>query len=522
MSSKAKKEDTTTALDGASAEITKSDGLARTVKVAVEGGAFLEAIHAYIQEQAKTYKAPGFRPGKVPMPQLRQRFLGAAYHEVPGRLVQKYVNLYLLQSGLQPLGRPVYDVGAIPTPDKPEATFDFSVSFVLRPECPEVSYDKLAVEEADIQVADADIKEILAEWVKNQTAVEPIKEKRGAAVGDELVVDVQVVPPKGEPNNMTDVTLNMSIESMGQELLAHFVGKKVGDLVETKTQMPAKMDDKKLSGKKLPTRYTLKAIQKRVPLENEKQLPAALGLESLDDVKDKAKEILERRGKELAFLWTKRQVLDFLADSIALDTPQELRDKEFKGLWAQAMKEAGIKDVSANSGAADAAEAQDGTEDTANDATDEQKPANKTAAKKSGASGDDKERAKAFKDTFDRTEADLKAFFEKVAERRVRLGFVLSQLGKQLKITVTEAELRQLMMDEMARHPGYEKQIVQFYKNNPSAVESLQAPYFENKVIHTLMEKKGFAKTSKVSLKDLEARLEDEESVTAAKTPSKK
>lgn len=456
-----------------------SEGLRRKIQFSPKKEDVDAALTAFLKEKARVHKAPGFRAGKVPFEMVRKQFLPEALDYAINTLVKKETDAFLKDKKETPLQRPVYNLTSKPTVEAPEKALVFDITYECIPQLPAVSYDALSLTKVIADIQEGDIKELVDEWVKQNVKVVPLTEQRASQQGDVLVVNVEVSPPQAEPHKMDALSFFLDEKELGPDLFKSLLNVKKGDVVSRKTFIPKDHSDKAVAGKKLPTTYEIVDIKKRVPLEGAKDLPELLGLKNEEDVKSKAKDILGQKAKELEFLWLKRQVLDYFASQYDFDLPQSLVDAEFNKLWEEASRDIeGALLSKANT---------------------------KEAAKPSAAG-----REAAFKEAFDKTEEDTKAFLKEVAERRVKLGFVLSEMGKKLSVSISDDEMRDLLIAEMHRYKGQEKQVAAFYQRSPEALAALKAPLFEKKVVEALLQQKPPVHEKKLSLKEIEERLEDQ------------
>jgi trigger factor len=477
-----KKEDATkTAPKKEAVKELKRDGLAVTLEFTLPTDMFSAAMMGFVQHKGKGRRVPGFRPGHVPFEKLYKMFAHEAIQRVPNMLAKQTSERHLKENSTAVVGRPTYEVTSLPTADKPEDAFVFTLTYQQKPEIVKPSFDALTLEEVEVEVKKDDLDELLKNWMAEGKKTVALKKERPAKQGDVVFVDMTSHIAGEEPRKLEGIEFVLDAQNLGTDLVKKFEGAKVGATIEAKVAIPKSAGDKKMAGKKIPTTYVLRELREFVPLTDLKDLPKALGLKTSEEVEKKAREVLDARGKELAFLWTKRQVFDFLAKGKAFELPKDMLEAEHNKLMAAALQEANLT--------AELTE------------------------------GDKKDKGKArearFKEVFEKTEAQVKTFLKDVAARRVRLGFLLTSLGQELNVQVTEDELKNLMMQEMARHRGREQEVVNFYRKNPQALESLKAPFFEDKTVRALVAKCKTKAGGKISFRDLEARLEKEDNVMA-------
>jgi trigger factor len=229
------------------------------------------------------------------------------------------------------------------------------------------------------------------------------------------------------------------------------IGAKKGTTVQVNVTFPADYGRESLAGKDAVFDVTVKEIKHRILPELNDELAQSLGMESVDALKQRARDTMQEQYTRTARLHMKRQLLDQLADSHSFAVPEGMVDAEFGGIWKQ---------------------------------VEEAKKAGQLEAEDAAKSDD-----------------DLRTEYRKIAERRVRLGLLLSDIGQKNAITVTPEDFSQAVMDEARRYPGQEKAVVEYYQRNPQALESFRAPLFEEEVVDYVI--------SKANVKDLPVTAEE-------------
>lgn len=457
--------------EGVSVRELESKGLQRKLELTAPKGAFEHSFRAFVEGKGKTYKMAGFRPGKVPFDLLFERFKAEATTHALSEVVDHAVEDCLRNLKVKLASKPRYEVVSSPTAENLAKPFVFTIIFECAPDVKATGLETIKLTKAVVGVADKEVDSLLGEWKGIYKKPASLKKARASKEGDVLEVNIEVTPKGKEPHRMDGVHLRLTAEELGDELLQDLIDVKAGDQVTRKTKIPKRDPDKSLAGKKVPTCYTVLAVKELAPLEKEDELPSAMGLKTLDEVKDRAKKQLTERADSLSYLWLKRQILDNLARLHTEEMPESLVKAEYKKLWSEALREAGLKDGEKAS----------------------------------------QERDETFKKFFDKTEKEVRAFFEKVAMRRVRLGFVLNALAAEWSVSVTEEETRNLLYKEMSRHRGQEEQVLSYFRKNPGAVEGLKAPFLEDKIVKAIIEKYPPKAEEKMTMVDVEKKLEQEE-----------
>jgi trigger factor len=249
----------------------------------------------------------------------------------------------------------------------------------------------------------------------------------------------------------------------------------------------------------------VKEVRARLPIVLDDELGKAVGLESLAELREEVQQQLRRDYDAASRLRLKRVLLDKLAAAYDFPVPPGMVDLEFDSIWrrheAEQQSETGAEPEGAASEGAQWSEPT--IEAGSNSATIEAEPDSATigaeaassagerlGADAAGAAGSPANAPLAAGAASDggESEEDLKADYRRIAERRVRLGLLLAEVGRNNNITVTQDELNQAVSREARRHPGYERQVLDFYRQNPEAVVNLRAPIFEDKVIDFIVE----------------------------------
>jgi trigger factor len=245
------------------------------------------------------------------------------------------------------------------------------------------------------------------------------------------------------------------------------VGVKAGDEKQVKVTFPEDYGAEHLAGKEAIFDVTVKEVASAGEIVIDDELATKLGVESAERLREVVREQIESQYGSVTRQKVKRQLLDALDEEYKIDTPSKLVDAEFNNIW--------------------------------NQITNDLEQAGKT-----------------FEDE-DTTEDEAREEYMRLAERRVRLGLVLSEIGEQADIQVSEQELQQAVMNHVRQYPGQEQQVFDFFKNNPDAVANLRAPIFEEKTVDHLLEQVSV--TDKTVSKE-ELMAEDEEEAEAK--PAKK
>lgn len=432
---------------------TSAEGLKREYRIVVPSGDLESEIDRRLGEISKTIRLPGFRPGKVPMGLLKTRFGNAVRGEVLESQVQASSAEAMQQNNLRPALPPRVEIVSADE----GSDLEYKISVEVLPELPELKFDDLGLEKlvADIPKEDVDkALDRMAEQYRKSEVVE-----REAAKGDLVGIsfvgkidDVEFPGGKGD---------NISLELGAGQFIPGFedqlIGTKGGDDREVKVTFPADYGVPDLAGKDAVFDVKVNEVRERAPAVVDDKLAEEVGLENLAELRDEIEGRMRRDYDGVARQRLKRELLDKLAERYTFEVPPGMVEMEFATIMQQyeAEKEA-------------------------------QKARAEQAATEGAKDGDSPAETAAETETDD--EEKTKAEFRQIAERRVRLGLLLAEVGRTNNISVSQEEINQALTREARNHPGYERQVIEYYRNNPDAVSNLRGPIYEEKVVDFVVE----------------------------------
>jgi trigger factor len=429
---------------------TNQDGLKHEFKVVIDASDLAQKIDLRLGELATQARIPGFRPGKVPPNVIKQRYGEAVLGEVMEQAVNDSANQALQERNMRPAMEPKIEVQEY----KEGADLEYTLAIEVLPEVEPMDFSTLELERVTAKVPEKDIDQTLEHLAGSHKDTKPIDEPRAAVAGDVVVVDfVGRIDGKEFPGGKADdyhleLGSGMFIPGFEEQLL----GKSAGDEVVVTVNFPDDYGNEELKGKPAEFTVTVKEIRESVPAVIDDEFAKANGLESLAALRDSVRETLQGNYDQITQGRLKRDLLDKLAEAHDFAVPPGMVEVEFDTIWKQ---------------------------------VDE-------ARKKGELEDEDK----------DKSEEELKAEYQTIAERRVRLGLLLSEVGQRAQVQVTDQELNQAVMAEAQRHPGHEREVFEIYQKNPAAKAQLRAPIFENKVVDYILEL-AKVETREVSPEDL-------------------
>ena len=453
--------------------VTNNEGLARTIKVVIGQGELGQRYASRLDEVKDTIQLKGFRRGKVPVNHIKKLFGRSLMAEVVQKAVEETSAQVITERKERPAFQPKIDI----TEDKDEmervitgaADLAFSMSFEVLPEIQVADLAALKLEKLVADVPDGAVDEALGQIAERNMKYEA-EEGRAGGVGDQLTIDFvgRLDGAEFEGGKGEDVPLVLGKGGFIPGFEDGLKGAKAGDARVVKPTFPADYPVPTLAGKEAEFEVKVKAVAKPVTPAIDEELAKGLGVESLAVLKDRVRAQISQEFEQVSRAKMKRNMLDALDKAHVFALPPTLVENEFNQIWGQL--------------------------------TQSMEQAKKTFADEG------------------KSEDDVRAEYKKLAERRVRLGLVLGEIGDKGKIEVTQDELRNALFEQARRFPGQEKMVYEYFQNTPGAVSQLRAPIFEEKVVDHIA---GLAKPTerKVSREELMAPMEGDEPAAKVDDP---
>jgi trigger factor len=409
-----------------------ADGLKRQFKIVVPAGDLSAKVDERLAEMARTAQMPGFRAGKVPVGLLKKQYGQALFGEAVEQAVNSSTAKAIEDRGLKPALQPRVDLKQL----EEGKDVEFEVAIEVLPEIGKLDFSGVELERLKASVPDKDVDEAIERIAKANREQNPVEPPRPAQKGDAMKLDfVGSVDGKEFPGGAAqNYTLEIGSGSFIPGFEDQLIGAEVGKEVDVKVTFPADYGAPELAGKDAVFKCTIKEMHEFVDKPADDELAKKNNFESLEAMR---KAVAERIGQDYARIsrsMIKRQLLDKLADAHKFAVPEGLVESEFNAIW-QRIEE----------------------------------------AKKNGQKLED-------------DEEKMRKEYRDIAERRVRLGLLLADVGRSNAIDVTPEELNQAVMREAMRYPGQERQVLEFYGKNAELKEQLRAPIFEEKTVDFILE----------------------------------
>ncbi|HEY0414484.1 MAG TPA: trigger factor [Allosphingosinicella sp.] len=434
---------------------TLNQGLKRAYRITIPSQDIDARVDGELKRVAPQIRMPGFRPGKVPANLVRKMHGAALQQEALNSAVQEGVQQLLAEQRLRPAMQPSVELEEA-GPGKDAVV---KVELETLPEVPEPRIDDLKLERLTVAPTDAEIDEQVARLAGDQKSFDPAGAAHAARPGDLVVIDYEgKVDGEAFEGGKGD---SMRVELGSGRLIPGFEDQLVGAKANEQRTVTVKFPDDYpvayLKGREAVFEVTVGEVQIPKQAAVDDGFAQSLGLESLDQLRGLLKGQIEQELNGLTRTHMKRRLLDRLAATHDFEVPPSMVEAEFNQIWQQLEQEA------AQESDPDAARAE-----------------------------------------MEAERADYRA----IAERRVRLGLLLSEVGQRNNVTVSEAEMNQLIMQAAQQYrPEDREKFVEYVRAEPMAAAQLRAPLFEDKVVDFLFARAEIA-DRQVSREALQAEIE--------------
>jgi trigger factor len=344
----------------------------------------------------------------------------------------------------------------------------------IMPEIEEVEFGSIKLERLVVEVDDASVDEALQRMADDQKAFDTSDEDRPSTVEDALLLDFtgRVDGEEFPGGAANDFVLELTNPNFIPGFVDQIVGAKAGETRTIKVTFPADYSADDLAGKDAEFEIVVKELRTRTAVEVNEELAKAAGLESLDAMKQAVRERLQSEYASISRMRLKRTLLDDLAKRATFDIPKGMAEDEFAQIWEQIT---GVPQQDPEHNHDHDHDHGAGGHD--HGADEEQRPDPATQA-----------RFAQFLEQSGKSEDELKEEYRGIADRRVRLGILLSETGRANDITVPDEDLNRAIANEARRFPGQERQVVEYYQKDAAAREQIRAPLFEDKVVDFIVE----------------------------------
>ena len=418
-------------------------GLSRVYGVTIPAGDLSEKLDARIAELSPQLNIKGFRPGKVPPAHVRKLYGKGLMQEIVEQAVSEGQQQAIDQAKIRPASQPDFKLESdIEKVMDGKADLSFELALEAMPEFEPVDVATISVMRPVYEPTDAEVDQEVAELAaQNRTYEAKTGKSAKADDGDMVLADFvgRIDGEAFEGGSGEDAEIVIGSNRFIPGFEEQLKGAKAGETVTVKVSFPDDYPVDTLKGKPAEFEVTVKEVRAPAEAKADDAFAERLGLPSLQALKDAVKSQLGQQMQQASRFKAKRALLDVLDEKHDFPLPPRMVEGEFEAIWSQvqADRESG-------------------------DLTDEDK---------------------------DKTEDQLKSEYRKIAERRVRLGLVLAEIGRVHEVSVTDAELGAAINAEARRYPGQEREVFEAYRQRPDLQASLRAPLYEEKVVDLILSK---------------------------------
>ncbi|MGM0660142.1 MAG: trigger factor [Pseudomonadota bacterium] len=434
---------------------TLNEGLKREYRMILTAQDLDDKVTEKLKEAQPEVELKGFRKGKVPLPLLKKQFGQKVLGEAMQESVDEAMKAHFEEQGVRPAAEPSVKMANEDWKEGDDVEID--LSYEALPDIPEVDLSQVKLERLVVKPDETAVDEALKSLAENAQDFEDREEGEAAEDGDQVVIDFvgRIDGEAFDGGSAEDYPLTLGAGSFIPGFEEQLVGAKAGDEKAVTVNFPEDYQAAQLAGKEAVFDCTVKAVKRPVPAEIDDALAQKYGAEDLEGLKTQIRERLEQEYAGAARAILKRKVLDQLDEMVSFDLPPSMVETEAKQIAHQIWHDENPE--------------VEGHDHPEIEATEEQR---------------------------------------KLAERRVRLGLLLAELGQKAEVEVTDAEMTQAVMNQARQYPGQEREFFEFVQKNPQMTQQLRAPIFEDKVIDYVVELADVTE-KEISKDDLEKAIEE-------------
>lgn len=417
-------------------------------------------IDEKINEIQPTVSIPGFRKGKAPISIVRKKYEDNIISEAIERLVQDKTKNLLDEKNLKPFIQPRVDLKKF----EKNQPIEVEIKINLEPEIKLKDFKKIDLTNYEINLDKKMIDKNYKEFLNNQKKYTPITNSREIKKTDRVILNLssenETVPDFLKSQKNLPIIINSELQilpDLGSKLLSKKLKKGDKDKFGLDISKSIKSDKEFIADFDIE----IVEIEESAPFKVDKEFLEKNGLKNEEELKNNLENNLKSQYENGIKQIEKKQLMDVLDKEHQFDLPQGIVDQEFSDIWHRIEH-----------------------------------------AKKDNKLDDDDKKL---------TDDKLKKRYEKISKRRVKLSILLQFIAKEQKISVDEKELSNGMMAYASQYPGQEKQIIEYFKKNPSAIETVRGPILEEKVINSVISSSNIVKKkiTKTEYENLEKKTFD-------------
>jgi trigger factor len=415
---------------------TSSEGLSREFTIVIPSADIETKLTTRLIEIGQAVSVPGFRPGKVPMTLLKQRYSESVRGEILEQTIQESMESAMTERELRPAMQPKIEIVTF----EEGKDLEYKVGVELLPEIAPMDFSTLALERLVADVADEEIDNSLQRLADSRKTYTAVEDGRAAESGDQLLINFlgRVDGEAFEGGTAEDFELALGSNTFIPGFEDQLIGAKPDTKAEVTVTFPEEYPAENLKGKEAVFEVDIKEVRGAAQSPIDDELAKGMGLDDLEALRGAIREQMQSEYSQVSRARLKRVLLDALSDNHDFEVPPGMADQEYEAIWTQI------------------------TEAKEKDQLDE----------------DDK----------GKSDEELQERYRPIAERRVRLGLLLSEVGRVNNLAVNQDDLNRAMTEQARQFPGQEASVFEYYQKNPEAMQELQAPIFEEKVVDFIVE----------------------------------
>jgi len=423
---------------------TLNDGLKREFKVVVTAGDLGSKLSARLEEMRARANIPGFRPGKVPLAHLKRVYGKSAMAEVVNDAVGEATRTITVDHKLKLASEPKLnfpeDQDELTAVIEGRGDLSYTMAMEILPTIELMDFKSISLVRDVTEVSDKDIDEAVQRIADQNRPFVARDAGETAKDGDRLTIDfVGTIDGEAfEGGTSQGISLVLGSKSFIPGFEDQMIGAKSGDERTVKVTFPAEYQAAHLAGKEASFAVTVTEVAAPGDLKLDDDFAKTLGLEGIDKLKEAVRDQIAREDGAQSRRRLKRRLLDVLDGEYKFDLPPTLVNQEVDAIW---------RNLTADMERAGRSFADEGT-----------------------------------------NEEEAKADYRKIAERRVRLGLLLAEIGERNQIKVLDEEINRALFERPRQFPGQEREVIEFYRKTPEALAELRAPIFEEKAVDYILE----------------------------------
>ena len=412
-------------------DVTESlnEGLKREYKVVIDAAQMTSRIDARLMELKKSSHIKGFRPGKVPMELFRRMYGDGVIQDVLKSTIEESSNDALSEQEIrQAMPATIQDISF-----SQGENLEYVLAVEVMPEIAPLDHSGIVLSTPVVEIGEKDIDEAIDVLARAAGKPAVLDDATGVMLNDRITVDIEVLV-NGERNDdlsVTDHDVILTERSLPARVLEAVTGLTTGDSVEVEDLAPGAEDE---NGSAALFRVSLLKAERMVAHAVDDDLAVRFGCDGLDGLREEVRKELEGHFRGFARAHTKRRLLDHLNESCDFEVPPGLVENEFQSVWTQV---------------APALEQQDMDEDAVA-----------------------------------REREDYRA----ISERRVRLGMLLAEVGRDAGIQIDQTDMQTALIQQATRYPGREAEVVRHFQEHPEHLRQLTAPILEDRVVDHILD----------------------------------